>query len=340
MQKRYQFFISSTFTDLRKERQSVQSAVLALEHIPAGMELFPAADESSWDLIKRVIDESDYYLLIVGGRYGSTDSTGLSYTEREYNYAHEREMPVLAFLHADPAVLLRDAVGSDDSALRRLQEFRARLSERHTLVHWTSPGDLKSKVILSITSEVRRRPRIGWVRADHVPTDATLAQMLKLQDRVADLQKQLGDSASPPPDTQDLEQGDDLLHLHVKQRKPGEQDDEEPTKRISTTWNDIFAALSPFMISEVPEVRLYTEFDRFVDDRVRRKPGKRHTDAAPGGVSDYGEFHTCIVQFRALGLIRPSKRARAAKDADTYWTLTPWGDRVMTNLRAKRRDGQ
>ena len=83
MDKHFQVFISSTFADLKEERQSVLKAVLELNHMPAGMELFPASDESAWDLIKDVIEASDYYLLIVGGRYGSTDEEGLSYTEKE-----------------------------------------------------------------------------------------------------------------------------------------------------------------------------------------------------------------------------------------------------------------
>ncbi len=75
--KRYQIFISSTFLDLIDERQTVLRAVLELDHMPAGMELFPAADESAWQLIRDVIDGSDYYVLIIGGRYGSLDAAGL-----------------------------------------------------------------------------------------------------------------------------------------------------------------------------------------------------------------------------------------------------------------------
>ena len=69
--KRYQVFVSSTFLDLKEEREAVVSALLQVEAFPAGMELFPATDDDSWTLIKRVIDESDYYLLVVGGKYGS-----------------------------------------------------------------------------------------------------------------------------------------------------------------------------------------------------------------------------------------------------------------------------
>jgi len=68
MDKRYQVFVSSTFTDLKDERQGVLRAILELDHMPAGMELFPATDASAWQLIKDVIDASDYYVLIVGGR--------------------------------------------------------------------------------------------------------------------------------------------------------------------------------------------------------------------------------------------------------------------------------
>jgi hypothetical protein len=67
MDKRYQIFISSTFVDLRDERQAALRAILELDHMPAGMELFPAADDSAWQLIRDVIDGSDYYVLIVGG---------------------------------------------------------------------------------------------------------------------------------------------------------------------------------------------------------------------------------------------------------------------------------
>ena len=62
-------------------------AILEIDQMPAGMELFPATDDSAWQLIRDIIDSSDYYILIIGGRYGSRDEAGLSYTEKEYDYA-------------------------------------------------------------------------------------------------------------------------------------------------------------------------------------------------------------------------------------------------------------
>ena len=103
MDKRYQVFLSSTYDDLKEERVEVMQALLELDCMPAGMKLFPAATEEQWAWIKRVIDESDYYVVIIGGRYGSIhEESGYSYTEMEYRYACEAGKPVIAFLHESP----------------------------------------------------------------------------------------------------------------------------------------------------------------------------------------------------------------------------------------------
>jgi uncharacterized protein DUF4062 len=59
MLSKYQVFISSTYEDLKDERDRVIKAILEMSHIPVGMEMFNAADESQWNIIKRRIEESD-----------------------------------------------------------------------------------------------------------------------------------------------------------------------------------------------------------------------------------------------------------------------------------------
>lgn len=100
--KRYQVFVSSTYEDLKEERTEVLHALLELDCIPCGMEYFPATDDSQWQYIKNMIEMCDYYLLIMGGRYGSMDEAGISYTEKEYRYAIEKNIPVIAFYHNSP----------------------------------------------------------------------------------------------------------------------------------------------------------------------------------------------------------------------------------------------
>jgi Domain of unknown function (DUF4062) len=50
--KKYQIFISSTFADLHEERQIARKAILDLNYIPAGMELFPAVDMGVFEYIE------------------------------------------------------------------------------------------------------------------------------------------------------------------------------------------------------------------------------------------------------------------------------------------------
>ena len=87
---KYQVFISSTYSDLYKERKQVLDILLMADCIPAGMENFVATDDEQFNVIKKVIDLCDYYVLILGKRYGSVnEKTGISYTEMEYNYCND-----------------------------------------------------------------------------------------------------------------------------------------------------------------------------------------------------------------------------------------------------------
>ncbi len=120
MEKRYQVFVSSTFRDLEQERQEVMQALLELDCIPSGMELFPAANGSQWDLIKNVIDDCDYYVLILGGRYGSLAPDGIGYTEKEYQYALSIDKPTIAFLHRNPDNILAKNTDATDEGREKL----------------------------------------------------------------------------------------------------------------------------------------------------------------------------------------------------------------------------
>ena len=59
MEKKYQVFISSTFDDLKEERQKARDTILSMYQFPIGMEMFSAADEEQWNVIKETIDSSD-----------------------------------------------------------------------------------------------------------------------------------------------------------------------------------------------------------------------------------------------------------------------------------------
>ena len=99
MNKKYTVFLSSTYDDLREERNEVIHALSELDCIPCGMEYFPSDDNEQFEFIKSIIDECDYYILIIAGRYGTIGKNGKSYTEMEYRYAMKRKIPIATFIY-------------------------------------------------------------------------------------------------------------------------------------------------------------------------------------------------------------------------------------------------
>jgi hypothetical protein len=171
--KRYQVFVSSTHDDLKEERQTIMQVLLKLDCIPSGMELFPAANEDQWTLIKKAIDDCDYYLVIVGGRYGSPGPEGVGYTEMEYRYAVEQNKPVIGFVHKDPESLPLSRSERSATLRRKLEAFR-KLVKTKPCLFWDSPDNLGSQVSVSLVALKESNPSIGWVKADTVANIETV----------------------------------------------------------------------------------------------------------------------------------------------------------------------
>ena len=159
MEKKYQVFISSTFEDLKEERSKVQEAILDMECIPACMEYFPAGNKQQFEYIKSVMDTSDYVVTILGNKYGSIADDGKGYTEKEYWYAKEKGIPVIAFLIKD----FKEEESLDK--IKLLKDFREELKKSRVVKFWSDSEELKSQVIVGLHHIFDDEPRLGWVRA-------------------------------------------------------------------------------------------------------------------------------------------------------------------------------
>ena len=190
----YQVFISSTFTDLEHERALVTWEILKARLLPSGMEGFPAGDDRGWKTIQRTIDDSDYYVLVLAGRYGSFDeSIGMSWTEREYNYAVSKGIPVLPFLR-DLAATPGNAVDKDENATR-LEAFIKKVRGRHLTAGWKTKDDLATNVVQALQraihdDEADGNPRPGWTRGD-LGGPEVAAEIARLSKENAELRAKL-----------------------------------------------------------------------------------------------------------------------------------------------------
>ncbi|HKD80734.1 MAG TPA: DUF4062 domain-containing protein [Candidatus Angelobacter sp.] len=195
IRKRLQVFVSSTFSDLRDERQAAVEAILSAGHIPAGMELFAAGDESQMEVIKQWIDESDVYLLILGGRYGSIElKSGKSYTQLEYEYALTKGKPLFACVLPESALKARvEKNGMDmiDKSQKELDAFRE-LVKTKIVEFWEDSKDIKIAIANKLGQLSRREDLIGWVRAHQEANLPVLSnEIARLSKENAELRSQL-----------------------------------------------------------------------------------------------------------------------------------------------------
>lgn len=270
MDKKYQIFISSTYKDLINEREQVRDTILSMYQFPIGMEMFSAADEEQWEIIKETIDSSDYYILIIGKRYGSVIGegidAGMSYTEKEYRYAKSIGLPILAYIKKDE-VITANNVDTDPEKVKKLQEFKDDVTKGREVKWFSSTEELGKEVSLSLHKEMDRGKRPGWIRSDSVDIEKSLSEIVELSrqnrglqeenrrlsialekcrgayDRRPNLSITLAATKADDDDYQDLYNRDEIIlveedgvvHLKLKNIST----EKEKSKFLPLSWNDI-----------------------------------------------------------------------------------------------------
>lgn len=167
--KIYSVFVSSTYEDLKAERLKAMSTIVEMGHIPIGMEQFPAAPIEAFEYIKRLIDNADYYLLLLAGKYGTIiDGEDKSYTQKEYEYAVSKDVPVIFLTIDDINRLNRTQIELDAHKAALLEKFRKEAGLGRLRRTWSNVDDLSKEIISSLNKTIEMFPRVGWVRADTI----------------------------------------------------------------------------------------------------------------------------------------------------------------------------
>lgn len=364
--KREQVFVSSTFKDLVDERESVIRTLLSANCIPAGMEMFPASDDEKFELIKRVIDLCDYYIVIIGGRYGSVDpEKEISYTEMEFDYAVQAKKPVMAFLHGDPGKLPGDKLDLNADLREKLSGFRQK-AEQRMVKYWRTGDDLAGQVALALINIRQTHPAEGWIRAGEALTPEVQAELVELRARVRELTADLNDERrqlATALDPADLDQGDEKVEIECWLRFHWKDTIDAggayPSNReraswvVDPSWNEVLRHLGPELLDESPEVDLLETLSALCLRLARRdlldedgsktdQEGDPEDENRPVGavyeaVVLRESFNDVKVQLLALQLIEHGSRRRPPSDTNSYWQLTDKGRQQLIKLRASRK---
>lgn len=194
---KYQVFLSSTYSDLTEEREGIIKAILEMYHIPIGMEMFSAEDEDQWEIIRRTIEVSDYYILVLGLRYGSKTSDGISFTQKEYEYALDNKIPILAFVMNEMVPLPKDKRDDDLSEIIRFRDLVLKNSKMAQF--WQTKDQLIKNVSISLMKQIMQKPGVGWVRGDKIGMEEALSNELtnlskenrELRERIIEMESKI-----------------------------------------------------------------------------------------------------------------------------------------------------
>lgn len=323
--KKYQVFVSSTFRDLVDERQDTIRNILDLNHIPAGMELFPAADVEQLSYIKKVIDECDYYLLIVGGRYGSLDADGVSFTEREYDYAVETDKFVIAFVHGEP-----DEISVKNSDIKpeladALKRFRQKVMDGRLVRSWTNRQDLQLVVLKSLMHAFSAYPQVGWIRGDAAANEQVLEQSNKALQENAELRAELTKLKTVnKPKFENIADLDDVFTVRFRTHsKYGYSD-----RSINLTWRQIFIPLAAELTTSKTDLAVSAALIS-----AMKEADSEYTPYDFNGL-DIAKIKT---QFLAHGLIDISVGKSIKGPYYEYLTLTAYGKSVYIDHMVVRK---
>ncbi len=211
-------------------------------HIPSGMEAFPAADVEQFEYIKKIIDECDYYVLIVAGRYGSLDTTGISFTEKEYRYAVSQKRTVLAFIHNDLGNIPAGKTDLDSNLREKLKAFRSEIGTGRLVQFWTNREELRSKVIISLHKAMSEYPGVGWMRGNAAASEDLLAQINRLRLENDDLRSKMVAPFEGKDSLADLK-STFLIHYTYKEWNSRLSEFKELRATVTVSWETLFLLL-------------------------------------------------------------------------------------------------
>jgi hypothetical protein len=295
------------------------------------MELFPAADEEQFAFIKRVIDDCDYYLLIIGGRYGSVDAAGVSYTEKEFDYAVSRGLKVVALIHENPGKIALDKSEKEPAQREKLEKFRTKVRDGRLVKGWNNASELPGLVAVSLQNTIKAYPAVGWIRASKAASEDLLNEINELRKQNARMQKALLELKPPPPIA-------GLAGLDEEITLRGNLNDGRIVHggyEVKTAWRQIFRHISPYL-EKYPN-----EYD--VKHTLERAYIPGYADNNSSYHLDDQIFQTVGVQLKALGLVKITYSPPTEGFAQTLlsptagiWSLTRSGEQLMLELRTIR----
>ncbi len=335
--KQYHVYISTAGPDTQPERAVVQQTLASLGFFSWGLE---DRTPLTTAFARRQIDECDYFLLLLGSKYGELSASGVSYMHLEYIYAVTKQKPIIVLLHESPDSRLTSLQETTQDAKIKFQDFRRQLQrEREMVVTYREARDLELALRHAMPQFVTRYPAQGWIRP--MQTQRLQDEIDQLRQKIAQLESQPQaavaerDSLVPGLDIPKVN-GDEEFAFDYKVHayQDGNFRELRPQRRMS--WNDLLMVIGPGFSPGAPE----ENFGRVINDYLNshaledvREVMPRAHAVARSQINVRG-LHTIKMQLKQNGWIVPIGRDNRHR---VLWELSPAGERLLSKMLAKQR---
>lgn len=329
MKVKYQIFVSSTYEDLKHERDLVLKAILEMGHIPVGMEMFSAGDEEQWKLIQRQIDDCDYYVVIIAHRYGSMD-VAVSYTEKEYDYAVSKGIPTLGFIIDDTSKWPKNSMDTDMGRIEKLLAFKGKVKGK-IVSFWKNSEDLYGKVSIALMKQFTINPRVGWVKSNETVSSEVMNEISRLSKENAELRHKVHQLI------QEIRREATEKHHEIRELLKKNKIELSFFYRSGKQWENhtdfyydkLFIVLAPELVME-KSTRASAELLGLMFNP--EKDNKEKSLRTPWPIPS-NNMKQLLVDWQVLDLVKPSEKKHSVKDQNEYWTLTAFGHEIYKSIR-------
>jgi hypothetical protein len=282
--------------------------------------------------------------VIVGGRYGSLADESVSFTEKEFEYAKSKGIPVLAFLHHDPRKLPVEKTDESPHKAALLEQFRKKLSTGRIVELWTDAGDLCTKIVIAVVNAVNLTPGVGWVRGDQAIDPGVLQEMERVRIENSDLRARLeAVQAEGLVFEQSLLGPSDELTIRAEIRDENRPNEKAAIKTLSLTLGQLYEDLYDVLLAEPEEHRVRDT----IGWMLRKSLEPSEADSKNVTIDD-DDFRRIRNQFEALDLIKIiSVKNRYSNPAGNFygtseyttlnWQTTEKGRKLAIRNRALKR---
>ena len=328
--KRYHVFISTTEADMHAERVVLSQTLVSQGFFSWGLEQRTPLTTA---FARRQIDDCDYFILMLGSRYGELSASGVSYMHLEYIYAVTKQKPILVLMYEAPESRADQYQDKTPEGNIKFLDFRRQLQrERDMVMTFRDLRDLEVAIRHTMPQFLTRYPAQGWIRPNQQQVQQSQDENEQLRQKLIQLEQQPR-TISTPQRSADVPQvqGHEEIAFDYKVHAYQDGNFRELRPQRQLTWNDLLMVIGPGFTPAMPE----DSFAKILNDYLNSTALADVRDVMPRAHA----VARCQINIRALHMIKTQFKNNAwivpiGRDdrQRVLWELSAAGERHLSRL--------